>query len=209
MIIIKTFSDMLNPSGAHYSAKNQKKPGFLLKKGSSMKLLTMIIFGACFIFLSIHVYADDGVLMSGASSQSNDEGVDSASSRSILVSDDAPVNGTKKTSPNELHPLTPEPEKVQEESETIKADKKALLDAEAVHDAIRFKELKQKLEEDVTKEQVMKHVIEFTKQGMDKDLIITKIKSIKDKYSLTLQDVEFLKQQKVSFEVIAAMPATK
>ena len=51
----------------------------------------------------------------------------------------------------------------------------------------------------------MGKIVELTKQGVSSDEIINKIKATNSKYSLTGEDIDYLKKQKVSERVIEAM----
>ena len=51
----------------------------------------------------------------------------------------------------------------------------------------------------------MSKIVELTKQGVSSDEIINKIKATKSQYSLTAEDVDYLKKQGVSQRVIEAM----
>ncbi|MFA6357294.1 MAG: glycine zipper domain-containing protein [Candidatus Omnitrophota bacterium] len=51
----------------------------------------------------------------------------------------------------------------------------------------------------------MQQIVDLTKQGVSSDEIIAKIKSANSKYSLTSDDVDYLKKQGVSQRVIETM----
>ena len=55
----------------------------------------------------------------------------------------------------------------------------------------------------------MQQIIDWTKQGVSSDTIIAKIKAANSKYSLTADDVDYLKKQGVSQRVIETMQAYK
>ncbi len=53
----------------------------------------------------------------------------------------------------------------------------------------------------------MQQVVDLTKQGVSSDEIIAKIKAANSKYSLTADDIDYLKKQGVSQRVIETMQA--
>ncbi len=55
----------------------------------------------------------------------------------------------------------------------------------------------------------MQQIVDWTKQGVSSDEIISKIKAANPKYSLTADDIDFLKKQGVSQRVIETMQAYK
>jgi len=55
----------------------------------------------------------------------------------------------------------------------------------------------------------MQQVVDLTKQGVSSDEIISKIKAANSKYSLTADDVDYLKKQGVSQRVIETMQASR
>ncbi len=55
----------------------------------------------------------------------------------------------------------------------------------------------------------MQQIVDWTKQGVSSDEIISKIKAANPKYSLTADDVNYLKKQGVSQRVIETMQAYK
>jgi len=55
----------------------------------------------------------------------------------------------------------------------------------------------------------MQQVVNWTKQGVSSDEIISKIKTANPKYSLTADDIDYLKRQGVSQRVIETMQAYK
>ena len=55
----------------------------------------------------------------------------------------------------------------------------------------------------------MQQIVDWTKQGVSSDEIISRIKSANPRYSLTADDLGFLKRQGVSQRVIETMQAYK
>ncbi|MDD5109237.1 MAG: DegV family protein [Candidatus Omnitrophica bacterium] len=55
----------------------------------------------------------------------------------------------------------------------------------------------------------MQQIVDWTKQGISSDEIIAKIKAVNPKYSLTVDDIDYLKKQGVSQRVIETMQAYK
>lgn len=55
----------------------------------------------------------------------------------------------------------------------------------------------------------MQQIVDWTKQGVSSDEIISKIKAAKPKYSLTADDIDYLNKQGVSQRVIETMQAYK
>lgn len=55
----------------------------------------------------------------------------------------------------------------------------------------------------------MQQIVDWTKQGMSSDNIISKIKAANPKYSLTADDIDYLKKQGVSQRVIETMQSYK
>jgi uncharacterized protein YcfJ len=55
----------------------------------------------------------------------------------------------------------------------------------------------------------MQQIVDWTKQGVSSDEIISKIKAANPKYSLTADDIDYLKKQGVSQRVIETMQAYK
>jgi hypothetical protein len=53
----------------------------------------------------------------------------------------------------------------------------------------------------------MQQIVDWTKQGVSSDEIISRIKSANPKYSLTADDISYLKRQGVSQRVIETMQA--
>ncbi len=54
----------------------------------------------------------------------------------------------------------------------------------------------------------MQQIVDWTKQGVSSDEIISKIKAANPKYSLTADDLDYLKKQGVSQRVIETMQAS-
>lgn len=55
----------------------------------------------------------------------------------------------------------------------------------------------------------LQQIVDWTKQGISSDEIISKIKAANPKYSLTADDIDYLKKQGVSQRVIETMQAYK
>ncbi len=55
----------------------------------------------------------------------------------------------------------------------------------------------------------MQQIVDWTKQGVSSDEIVSKIKAANPKYSLTADDIDYLKKQGVSQRVIETMQAYK
>lgn len=55
----------------------------------------------------------------------------------------------------------------------------------------------------------MQQIVDWTKQGLSSDEIIAKIKAANPKYSLTADDIDYLKKQGVSQRVIETMQSYK
>jgi hypothetical protein len=55
----------------------------------------------------------------------------------------------------------------------------------------------------------MQQIVDWTKQGVSSDEIISRIKAVNPKYSLTMEDIDYLKRQGVSQRVIETMQAYK
>ena len=55
----------------------------------------------------------------------------------------------------------------------------------------------------------MQQIVDWTKQGVSSDEIISRIKAVNPRYSLTADDLGFLKRQGVSQRVIETMQAYK
>jgi len=61
----------------------------------------------------------------------------------------------------------------------------------------------------VSNQVTMQQVVDWTKQGVSSDEIISRIKAANPKYSLTADDIAYLKRQGVSQRVIEIMQAYK
>lgn len=59
----------------------------------------------------------------------------------------------------------------------------------------------------VAAQPTMQQIVDLTKQGVSSEEIITKIKAANSKYTLTADDIDYLKKQGVSQRVIEAMQA--
>jgi len=58
-----------------------------------------------------------------------------------------------------------------------------------------------------TTQATMQQIVDWTKQGVSSDVIISRIKTANQKYSLTADDIDYLKRQGVSQRVIETMQA--
>ncbi len=61
----------------------------------------------------------------------------------------------------------------------------------------------------VSNQVTMQQIVDWTKQGVSSDEIISRIKAANPKYSLTADDIGYLKRQGVSQRVIETMQAYK